>query len=122
MPIFPSARAVAAAVATLFGLLTLISGGRALFAGAEMGAVVPFVLWFNFLAGFAYIAAGLGMWRNSGWAPPLALAIALATALVFAAFLWHVAQGGAHESRTTAAMTLRLGVWLVIAAVARRAR
>lgn len=49
----------AAIVAIVFGALTIISGGRALFGGVDMGAVVPFVLWFNFLAGFAYVAAGL---------------------------------------------------------------
>ena len=85
-----------------------------------MGAVVPYVLWFNFLAGFAYVAAGLGLWRGAGWARGLSLAIAVATAAVFAAFLWHVAQGGAHEARTTAAMTLRTLVWAAIAAVAFR--
>ena len=51
----------AAIVAIVFGALTIISGGRALFGGVDMGAVVPFVLWFNFLAGFAYVAAGLGL-------------------------------------------------------------
>ena len=48
---------IAAIVAIVFGVLTVVSGGRALFAGAEaraaVGNAVPFVLWFNFLAGFA---------------------------------------------------------------------
>ena len=56
---------IAAIVAVLFGALTIFSGGRALFGGAEaraaVGAAVPFVLWFNFLAGFAYVAAGVGL-------------------------------------------------------------
>ena len=118
MPASPRTLAVAAVVAVVFGLLTIVSGGRALFGGVDMGAVVPFVLWFNFLAGFAYVAAGLGLWRGAAWAPALSLVIALATAAVFAAFLWHVWQGGAHEARTTAAMSLRLAVWIVIAALA----
>ncbi|MEZ4618290.1 MAG: hypothetical protein R2867_22630 [Caldilineaceae bacterium] len=49
-------------VAILFGLLTILSGGRTLFnAEAQQlaGNYVPFVLWFNFLAGFAYVIAGL---------------------------------------------------------------
>ena len=33
-------RSVAAGVAVVFGLLTVVSGGRALFGGADMGAVV----------------------------------------------------------------------------------
>lgn len=54
----------AAVVAVVFGALTVISGGFALIGGSDMGAVVPFVLWFNFFAGFAYIAAGLGLWHK----------------------------------------------------------
>lgn len=117
----PLSLTIAATVAIVFGALTIVAGGRALFGGADMGAVVPFVLWFNFCAGFAYVAAGVGLWRGAGWARGLALVIAVATAAVFAAFLWHVAQGGAHLARTMGAMTLRTVVWAAIAAVAIRA-
>ncbi len=47
----PRSLTVVAIIAITFGLLTIVSGARALFGGADMGAVVPFVLWFNFLAG-----------------------------------------------------------------------
>lgn len=108
----------AAIVAVLFGLLTIASGGNALFGGAAArqaaGAYVPFVLWFNFLAGFAYVAAGAGLWLGRRWAAILALAIAGATLLVFAAFGVHVLNGGAYETRTVGAMTLRTVVWLAI--------
>ena len=113
----PPSLSIAAGVAVVFGVLTVFSGGRALFGGADMGAVVPFVLWFNFAAGFAYVAAGLGLWRGAGWAPVLAIGIAAATAAVFAGFLWHVWHGAAFETRTMAALPLRLTVWVVIAAV-----
>ncbi|MFA5539797.1 MAG: hypothetical protein WDA23_11390 [Gemmobacter sp.] len=118
----PPGLSIAAGVAVVFGLATIASGGRALFGGADMGAVVPFVLWFNFAAGFAYVLAGAGLWRGTRWAPALSIGIAAATAAVFAAFLWQVWQGTAHETRTTAAMTLRLAVWVAIAAVAVRSR
>lgn len=111
---------IAALVALVFGVLTLASGGRALFGGADMGATVSFVLWFNFLAGFAYVLAGAGLWRQRPWSRGLSLAIAAATAAVFAAFLWHVAGGGAYEARTMGAMALRLAVWIIIAAIAQR--
>ena len=107
-----------------FGLLTLKEGGAVLFvdgaARQAAGHYVPFVLWFNFLAGFAYVAAGAGLWRRRRWAAWLALAITLATALVFLAFGVHVALGGAWAHRTPVAMTLRTLVWLGIAALARR--
>ena len=91
-------------VAVFFVLMTVKEGGTVLFgeeaARTAAGAYVPWVLWFNFLAGFAYVAAGLGLWWRQGWAAGLALGIALATALVFAAFGVHVLNGGAYETRT----------------------
>jgi len=54
---------VAGTVAALFGLATIASGGTALFGGeaarAAVGNAVSFVLWFNFLAGFLYVIAGV---------------------------------------------------------------
>jgi hypothetical protein len=115
---------VAAVVAVLFGLLTIRSGGAVLFGGDEArraaGAYVGFVLWFNFLAGFAYVVAGAGLWARRRWAVRLAIAIAAATLAVFVAFGVHAAIGGAWEPRTAAAMVLRTVVWAVIAWVAWR--
>ena len=108
----------AAIVGVLFGLLTIASGARTLFsaeAQREAGAYVPFVLWFNFGAGFAYVLAGVGLWLRRRGSAQLAAAIALATLVMFAAFGIHVLAGGAHEPRTTAAMTLRTVVWAGIA-------
>jgi hypothetical protein len=111
-------------VAILFGILTILSGGRVLFGDAAArsaaGAVVPFVLWFNFAAGFAYLVAGLGLMARRSWAVGLSIAIAAATVLVFAAFGVHVWSGGAYELRTVAAMSLRSIVWIGIAVTASR--
>ena len=107
--------------AILFGLLTIVSGGRALF-NAEgqqaAGNYVGFVLWFNFLAGFAYVVAGVGLWRMQRWSMWLAFAIAAGSLVVLAAFGLHVLTGGSYEMRTVAAMILRTVVWLIISAVA----
>lgn len=112
---------IAGGVAIVFGLLTVVSGSRTLLGIAHMGAVVPFVLWFNTLAGVFYAAAGAGLWQGRSWAFHLSLAIFLATLLVFAFLGLHVVQGGAFEMRTVFAMTLRSAVWGVIALVARQA-
>lgn len=113
-----SLRAVAV-IAVLFGLLTIASAGRVLFGSDAVrqtaGATVGFVLWFNFVAGFAYVVAGLGLWLRRRWAVPWAASIALATAMVFAVFAVHVWNGGAYELRTAAAMSVRLAVWAGIA-------
>ncbi len=104
-----------AVIVLLFGVMTLLSGGKVLFGGEaarqQAGNYVPFVLWFNFLAGFAYIAAGIGLILMRPWAARLALAIAGATALVFMALGVHMLSGAPFESRTVAAMTLRTGLW-----------
>ncbi len=113
---------LAGAIAIGFGLLTIASGGTTLLGGLEMGRVVGFVLWFNTLAGLAYVVAGLGIWCDRRWASALALTILAATVLVFAGFALHIAQGGAFEMRTVFAMTLRSVVWGVIALVARPAQ
>ncbi|VAW18606.1 hypothetical protein MNBD_ALPHA09-2354 [hydrothermal vent metagenome] len=121
----PKLAVVAAAVAVLFGGMTLFSGGSVLFidgpARAAAGAYLPLVLWFNFLAGFAYIIAGVGLYLWRGWAVTLSLAIAGATLAVFAIFGWHILGGGEYETRTLGAMALRSAVWLAIGLYARYA-
>ena len=116
-------RALAAA-AIVFGLLTIKAGGTVLFGGeaarAAAGKYVPFVVWFNFLAGFAYVIAGAGLWSRHRWAVWLAVAIAAATAVVFAAFGVHVGLGGAYKGLTVGAMTVRTLVWLAIATIGYR--
>lgn len=108
-------------VAMAFGVMTIKEGGAVLFvdgaARVAAGNYVPFVLWFNFVAGFAYVLAGLGIWLQKRWGVRLAIAIATATLGVFVAFGVHVAAGGAYEQRTLIAMALRSVVWVAIAAV-----
>ncbi|MDU8928590.1 hypothetical protein RXV86_14455 [Alisedimentitalea sp. MJ-SS2] len=116
---------IAAIVAILFGLMTILSGGSALFGSPEtraaLGEVVPFVLWFNFCAGFAYVLAGVGLWLRERWAVVLAMLIFVGSAVVLVALDVHILRGGAYETRTLFAMSLRTLVWAVIAWVARGA-
>lgn len=114
----------ASVVAVVFGLATIREGGAVLLGDEDAvlaaGRYVPFVLWFNVLAGFAYVAAGIGLWFRQRWAAGLAVAIAAATLIVFTALGVHVATGGAYELRTAIAMSLRSVVWLAIALLAYR--
>ncbi len=113
-----------AIAAIAFGLLTVISGGRALFGGeaarAELGNIVPFVLWFNFIAGFVYVAAGAALLLAKPGAAKLALLLAVTTVVVFLAFIAHVVSGGAYEMRTVGALAIRSLFWIVVAAFALR--
>lgn len=113
-----------AVAALVFGLLTLKSGGGVLFFEAPRlaaGDYVSFVVWFNFLAGFAYVGAAIGLWRWERWAARTAAVVAILTLAVFAAFGLHILGGGAFEMRTVGAMTLRLVVWTAIAIASCRA-
>ncbi len=110
-----------AIVAILFGVLTIFSGGSVIFsdsAAQAAGNYVPFVVWFNFLAGFAYVIAGIGLYQWRRWAVNLSVIIAVATLLVFAGLGFHVMQDGAFEMRTVFAMVFRSTVWIIFSALA----
>ena len=111
-------------IAVLFGLLTIKSGGSVLFidgpARQAAGNYVPFVVWFNFLAGFIYLIAGVALWLQKRWAVWLSVFIALATLVVFVIFGIVVLNGEAYEVRTVAAMSLRTVVWTLITIFAYR--
>jgi hypothetical protein len=109
---------IVSAVAIGFGLATIKSGGEVLFGGNiyqnAAGNYVSFVVWFNFLAGFIYLVAGVGIWMRRNWAVWLSLSIAIATVIVFSILGMHILNGGRYETRTVAAMSLRSMVWICI--------
>lgn len=119
MALRPRWATAVALIAVVSGIATVIVGGKTLFGGAAVraaaGNIVSFVLWFNFIAGFAYVAAGLGLFLWRRWAAQLSAAIAIATIAVFVAFGVHVLLGGAFETRTVGAMAFRSAVWIAIA-------
>ena len=114
-----------AIAAIVFGVVTVLTGGRALFGSlesrADFGNVVPFVLWFNFLAGFVYIVAGAGLLLCRRWAVYTSRFVAVSTILVFVAFGVHVIGGGAFERRTIGALTIRSFFWIAVTIVSIRA-
>lgn len=103
-----------------FGAASLFSGGNVLFGSgaASAGDYVPFIVWFNFVGGFAYLAVAPGLWWQARWAAFAAAALALLTAFAFAVLGAYIAAGSAYEARTVAAMALRLALWCVIAVLA----
>lgn len=111
-------------VAVLFGLLTIKSGGSVIFIdGVDRqgaGSYVPFVLWFNFIAGFAYVVAGIGLWMLKQWAARLSAFIVIMTLLIYALLGLYIIAGGEYEMRTIFAMCVRSLVWMFIAMIAFR--
>lgn len=113
-------RRAAAVVAVLFGLVTLVTGGRVLM-GADPGyrVFLPLLI-FNAAMGGAYVAAGLAMWRGLRGGVAGARAILALNTLVFAAVLGlYVVDAVAVES--VRAMAFRTLVWLGLLMVAVRA-
>ena len=110
---------LAAAIAVIFGVMTIKSGASVLFIDGEArvaaGSYVDFVLWFNFCAGFFYVVTGIGIWLEKTWATAAATALAVLTFLVFVAFGVHILTGGEYEQRTVVAMSIRTSVWFAIA-------
>jgi len=109
---------------TLFGLLTLLSGGLALFGPSDMqsrfGNNVAFVLMFNFIAGFVYIGIGFFFWNRSKWTGWASAAILGATSVILIAFLIHISLGGAYEVRTLVALPFRIVILTITTWIAFR--
>ena len=107
-------RRALAVVAVLFGIATLVAGGRVLL-GADPGYVVyrP-LLAYNTAMGVAYVAAGLLAWVDARRATYLAAAIFVLNGLVLGAIAWRYTHAGDVAVESLRAMTLRTGVWLVL--------
>jgi len=111
-------------IAVVFGLLTLKAGGSVIFNVGSLrqteGNFVPFVVWFNFLSGFFYIAAGIGFWMQKRWAVSLSIALLISIVITYIFFGIHVLNGGPYEMRTVYAMALRTFLWIVISIVSHK--
>lgn len=102
----------------VFGIMTLISGGRSLFteAGvASRGNIVPVVLWFNFIAGFFYLMAGISTFRLKVCVKKLAIVLAVLNTIVLLYLANHIYQGGLYENKTVVAMSFRTVFWIFFA-------
>jgi hypothetical protein len=80
------------------------------------------VLWFNFLMGPVYIAAGAAIWRAVYWSYAAAWAIAAANTAVGGGVYVYWLLGNAVEPRTLGAVVLRAAVWWIIAFLLGRQR
>lgn len=105
---------IAVAVAGLFGVVTIIAGGRVLL-GSDPGYLVfrPLLL-YNTVMGVVYLAAAIAIWRSvvrgravAGAIFGLNLVVLLGIALIYR-------RGGAVAVDSLRAMTLRTVVWLAL--------
>lgn len=117
----PTWRKILGVIAVLFAALTLFKSGQIIFgpqsARDAVGDFVPFVVQFNFVAGFFYLVAGIGIFLGRGWSLGLSALIALATLVTTAFFARHLLAGGAYEMQTVGALGIRSLFWIVISLV-----
>ncbi len=111
-----------AIVAGLFGIVTLVSGGRVLL-GADPGYVVyrPLLV-FNTVMGAVYLFTGVRGWFDAQLGRRGALVIVVLNVLMLAFIAWlFLAESSVVARQSVAAMSLRTVVWLVLWAGFRRA-
>lgn len=113
-----------AIVAVIFGVVTLVAGGRVL-AGADPAFVVfrPLLL-FNTAMGVVYVLAGLRAWRDPRRGGAWAAAIALMNLLVLCVITVAYVVGSGVAAQSLAAMSFRTLLWgglfLALSRVGRR--
>lgn len=106
-----------ALVAALFGLATVVAGGRILLGLGEAGyEVVRPVLLFNTGMGVLYLVAAVLILRDVGRGRLLAGGIAALNVGVLLAVVVRRVTGGLVADETLTAMALRTGVWIAITA------
>lgn len=107
-------QAIVAAVAVLFGVATLVAGGRVLLGSDPGYAVFRPLLIYNTTMGLAYLAAGIAVWRRVEVGRTAAGAIALLNLCVLVGILVIYRQGGGVAVDSLQAMTFRTVVWMVL--------
>lgn len=107
-------RLIVALVAVVFGIATVVAGGRVL-GGGDPGYVVfrPLLI-FNTAMGAAYVAAGIVAWRHLDRGRYAAAAILALNVVVLGIIGYFYVTGGGVAIDSVRAMTFRTVVWLVI--------
>jgi hypothetical protein len=102
-----------AAVAALFGFVTVVAGGRVLAGGSDPGYVVfrPLLI-YNTAMGVAYVATGFLAWRSVALGRKASAAIFALNLIVLVAISLLRGAGEPVAVESLAAMTFRTAVWL----------
>ena len=101
----------------VFGVLTLVSGGRALLTEGGLDPrrnAIPLILWFNFVSGFFYVLTSYLTFALNSCAKKVSLVLAGFNALALLYLVGHIFQGGLFENRTLAAMSFRAIFWIAL--------
>ena len=103
---------LAALLALVIGLLTVVEGGIVLL-GLETKPypVLPWLLRYNVAMGFVSLAAGHGLWREQGWAETLSQMVLACHGLVVLSLLGVHLLGMTVAVQSIGAMLFRTAIW-----------
>jgi peptidoglycan/LPS O-acetylase OafA/YrhL len=106
---------LAALLALVIGFLTIVEGGIVLL-GFETKPypVLPWLLRYNVVMGFASLVAGYGLWREQGWAGPLSRLVLACHGLVFLLLVGMHLLGMTVAVNSIMAMLFRTVIWIGI--------
>lgn len=116
------AELIVALAAALFGVLTVVAGGRVLLGGDPGYVVYRPLLVFNTVMGVAYVGVALLAWRGHRAAVIGASVVAASNLLVLVILGWLFATGAAVATESLGAMAFRAIAWVVLVAVLARRR
>jgi len=103
---------VAALLALVVGLLTIVEGGIVLLGlGTNPYPVLPWLLRYNVAMGFASLGAGHGLWREQRWAETLSRIIRSCHGVVFLLLAGMDLLGMAVAVQSIGAMLFRTAIW-----------
>ena len=103
---------LAALLALVIGLLTIVEGGIVLL-GIETKPypVLPWLLRYNVVMGFVSLAAGHGLWREQGWTEALSQMVLACHGLVVLSLLGVHLLGMTVAVQSIGAMLFRTAIW-----------
>jgi len=106
---------LAALLALVIGLLTIVEGGIVLL-GLETKPypVLPWLLRYNVAMGFVSLATGYGLWREQGWAGKLSRIVLACHAAVFLSLVGMHLLGKTVAVKSIMAMLFRTAIWVGI--------
>jgi hypothetical protein len=109
------AQRTTAVIAVLFGLASLLAGGRVLLGYSDPGYVVyrPLLI-YNTAMGIAYVAAGAAIWVSRQRGKYAAFAIFIFNLAVLLGVVLLYTNGGAVAIDSIRAMAFRTSVWLAL--------
>lgn len=114
---------IAASVAVVFSLLTIVEGTQVLLGITQPEYVVltPLLI-YNVLMGFVGLFAGIVLWINYAWSLRLTTMVVAAHLIVLLIVGVIYFSGGAVASHSVNAMVIRSVIWAAITLVAWKTR